>query len=208
MMNEYKRLVKNLVALGLIVGLIIVAVYYFSTNENSEKSIDDSPIQVEAIRTIAEVSTVSYKDEVVIDTVEFYSNSVDLTNPMEWPQLYDKTVNRNIKRRLTLIIKGEVKYGIDLSNDHDFIEKNKDTLWLNLPSSKILDIVISPSMTEVFHEQGDWSDGSRKQLEEMAKEQLRENAEKFGLREKANENAKQLFRKLLRTNKEVIINFE
>lgn len=208
-MNEYARLLKNLVALAVVVGISLLAVYFLSGDEDEGRQIDDTPIQVETIRTIAEISTVSYMDEVVIDTVEFYHTSEESDSYLnELTRMYDELFYDNIKRRLTLIIRGEIRYGIDLTDHPNLIKSNRDTLWLTLPNSEILDVMVSPSMTEVFHEQGEWDDGTRKQLEEMAKNQLRENAEKLDLKNKANENAIQLFRKLLRTKKKLVINFE
>ncbi len=208
MMNDYKRLIKNLVALGVIGLFIVLAVYYFSSLENEQKKIADSPIRIESIRTIAEISTVSYKDEVVIDSIEYYDGVTDLLNPLEWPEVVDRAINHNTKRRLTLIIRGEVKYGLNLTDHNYTVKSNEDSIWLTLPDCEILDVVLTPSKTEVFHEQGTWNDGTRKQMELLAKEKLKQNAIDLNLKDKANENAEQLFNKLIRSKRKLIIDFE
>jgi Protein of unknown function (DUF4230) len=204
MNNEATRLLKNSVAVVIIGVAVYFSFHYFFGTEDTDLKISDTNIQVESIRTIAEISTVSYTDEVVIDTVEHYKQSHSFYDPREWARMYD----HNVKRRLTLIIKGEVKYGIDLTDNNYTLESNEDTVWVELPEPKIIDVIITPSKTEVFQEQGDWSDGARKEMESKAKEKLKLNAGRLNLRTKASENAERLFKTLFRTDKHLIIEFK
>ena len=171
---------------------------------DTELTIDNTPIHIESIKTIAEISTVSYKDEVVIDTVEYYGEFTSVLDPDEWMRV----LNRGIKRRLTLIIQGEVKYGIDLTNKNYSVVSNKDSIWVTLPQPKILDVIISPSKNEVFQEQGSWSDNTRRKLEVKAKFMIQKNADAISLQKKAKENTIRLFKKLIRTPRALIIKFE
>lgn len=204
-MRDYQRLIKNLIGLGLLSAVLLILVWYFTSSED-ELIIDDTPIHVESIRTIAELSTISYKDEVVVDTVVYDKSELSLTNldPTELAKMY----YRNVNKRLTLIFKGEVKYGIDLTDTNYTVAQNEDTLWLKLPRTKILDIVITPSETEVFQEQGYWSDGIRKYLESKAKHKLRSNAKLMKLEKQSQENCTRIFKKLIQTDKEFIIEYE
>lgn len=205
MMKDYQRLIKNLIGLGLIAAVAILIYIFFIREGEKELLIDDTPIHVESIKTIAEISTISYKDEVVVDTIEYYKGGFDVYNPIKWKEIvYD----RKVKRQLTLIFKGEVKYGIDLTDGNYSVEQNEDTLWMNVPAPKILDIIISPKLTEVFQEKGQWSDGSRKKLESIGKYKLKKNAEAMNLEKKSLENAERLFDKLIQTDKKLIIRFE
>jgi len=207
-MNDKKRLLVNVI----IVAIIAVGAYavylYFSSRHNTKLKIDDTSIQIRSIKTIAEISTVSYRDEIAVDSVEYYTGNYNYTSPSDWKEIYDRTVRGNVKRRLTLIVKGEVRYGLDLTDGNFTIHQNKDTVWLKLPKPEILDILLSPSKTEIFQEQGKWSDSARKEMENQAKYELRQNAEDLKLHEKAQENAERLFRKLVLTKKEIIIDFE
>lgn len=197
------RLIKNIVVIGAIALLGFIVYFYFFKDSNDKLLIDETPIHIESIKTIAEISTVSYKDEIVMDTCEYYKKKSSLYDPREWIRMYD----RNIKRRLTLIIKGEVKYGLDLTDSNFELNANQDTVWLKLPQPKILDIIVSPSNTEVFQEQGVWRDSDVKRLEGKAKSTLKQNAHEFKLDEKAAKNAKRLFKKLIQTNKTLVISF-
>lgn len=204
-MNDYKRLIKNIIGLAILGLVAFVAVFLFRKYSDEELKIDDTPVHIEAIKTIAEISTVSFKDEVVIDTVELYNESFDITNPFDWKEyLYD----RNVERRLTMIFRGEVKYGLNLTDGNYEIQHSQDTLKIVLPHPELLDIVLTPSETEIFQEQGEWTDGERKQLESKAKFVFRKNAEDLDLDKKAQENALNLISKLIITDKQLVISFE
>ncbi|HIP32878.1 MAG TPA: DUF4230 domain-containing protein [Crocinitomicaceae bacterium] len=203
MRRDLIRLLKNLVALGVIAIIGFFIYQYFFNSENDELKIEDTPIHIESIKTIAEISTVSYKDEVVIDTVELYKKQNSIYDPREWMRYYD----RNIKRRLTLIVKGEVKIGVNLTNGNYSVNSNADTIWLHLPEPKILDVLVAPSKTEIFQEKGTWKDSDRKQLEMKAKLKLKNNAIKLRLIEKSRKSVVYLFSSLIQSEKKLIIDF-
>lgn len=203
MTKEGKRLIVNTLVL-LVIGAAVAAAYFlFFTNEESELTIDDTPLQIESIRTIAEISNVSYRDEVVMDTVEFHGDDYSFYDYRKWTSMYD----RGVKRRLTLIVKGEVKYGFNLKSNDFAVENQNDTLIITLPQPKILDVIVTPSETEVFQEQGEWKDQVRRNLESKAKHKLRENSESMDLEDKARTNAERLFKKLLGSSRMIIIKF-
>lgn len=181
----------------------MLAINYFAPSQDSSLKIAETPIQIESIRTIAEISTVSYKDEVVIDSVEYYGEFTSVLDPDEWMRV----INRGIKRRLTIIVQGEVKYGIDLTSKNYSISSNSDSIWVSLPEPKLLDVLVTPSKTEIFQEQGNWSDHTRRKLESKAKQKIQMNAEKLGLDKKAKTNIIRLFKKLIRTKRTLIISF-
>ena len=203
MKNEYVRLLKNIFVIGCIVFIVMLAYNYFVPSGDSELKIADTPIHIESIKTIAEISTVSYKDEVVIDTVEYYGEFTSVLDPAEWMRV----LNRGIKRRLTIIVQGEVKYGIDLTNKNYSVASNKDSIWVTLPAPKILDVIVTPSKTEIFQEQGNWEDHTRRKLEAKAKYRIQKNAEAISLQKKAQDNTIRMFNKLIRTKRTLIIRF-
>lgn len=205
MNRELIRLIKNIIVIAAIAIFGFIIYQYFFKSDDNEIKIDETPIHIESIKTIAEISTISYKDEVVIDSVEFYKeHSQSLYDPREWLRMYD----RNVKRRLTLIIRGEVKYGVDLTSGKYSVESNADTIWMHLPEPKILDVLIVPSKTEIFQEKGKWKDRARKKMEMRAKMKLKENAEKLKLQEKARKNTRRLFKTLVQSNKTILIQFD
>lgn len=213
-MKSKIRLVKYTLAIILLtfVGYLI---YQFFAGEEKEENweIDNTPLQIEAIKTIAEISTVSYRDEVVVDSVEFYrtmneqiaGNTLKLIDVDQWKYGLKSS---NIKRRLTLIVKGEVRYGMNLTQNNYKFKQNNDTIWFTLPKPQILDVLVTPSSTEIFLENGEWKDHERKQLENKAKIRLKQNADKLNLEKKTIENICRLFENLIPGEKKIIFNFE
>lgn len=207
-MNDIIRLVKNLVVVLIIggVGYFIYA-YFFKDTPEDELKIDETPIHIESIRSIAEISTVNYKDEVVMDSVVRHKGSAAWTL-FDSRKMYDKYLNSNIKKRLTIIVRGEVRFGVDLSESNFETRQTEDSIFIKLPKPKVMDVEISPSRTEVFQEYGKWTDGGRKSLEVKAKAKLVANAKKLNLNEKTEKNMRRLIKQMIRTHKTVIISFD
>ena len=203
MKSELFRLLKNIIAIGTIIIVGYYAYNYFFKEASNELTIDKSPMHIESIKAIAEIATISYKDEVVMDSIEFYRSEKSVYDPREWIRIYD----RNIKRRITLIVKGEVKYGINLNDENYSIRSNTDTIWLYLPTPGILDVLVSPSRTEIFQESGIWTDTERKKIELLAKQKLKRNAKKLNLGKKAKVNVIRFFKSIVDDRKVVIITF-
>jgi len=206
------RLIKNLLFL-LLAGVGIYAVYiYFWGGDEKGYGIDETPLHVEMVRSIAEISTISYKDEVVEDSVEFYTSTTDQLsgNVLKMTDLdfwkYGVRAS-NIKRRLTLIIKGEVRYGFDFKQRPIDVQFNSDTIWLNLPKPKILDVLVVPTATEVFQENGDWHDSARRAMEKKAIQQLKKNSEALNLNEKATKQMEKLLRNIVPKDRVLLIYF-
>lgn len=212
MRNKKIRLVKNILVLA-VIGLCVFAVYdYFWRQDSAGYAIDDTPLKVEMVRSIAEISTISYKDEVVEDSIEYFDNTMDQVsgNILKMGDLdYWKYGIRssNIDRRLTLILKGEVRYGFDLTDHQIDIQHNKDTIWLNLPKPRILDVIVVPSATIIFQENGNWSDKARITMEKKAIAQLRNNAEQLDLKKKSITQMDKLLRKIVPKDRVLLIYF-
>lgn len=206
-MNDVVRLLKNLLIL-LIIGGVGYLVYHFFFKETPGENlkIDDTPIHVESIRSIAEISTVNYKDEVVMDSVVRHKGN-STWGWLDSREMYDKYLNSNIKRRLTLIVRGEVRFGVDLSESNYTMRQTSDSIFIQLPKPKVLDVVVSPSRTEIFQEQGKWTDRERKSLELKAKAKLVENAKSLNLNSKTEKNMRRLMKQMIRTEKKVIVSF-
>lgn len=205
-MNRNFRLVKNILVLAVIsVGGFFAYRQFFGGEPEPEFILEDSPLHIESIRTIAEISSVSFKDEVVVDTVEYYNNSFNYYDPISWKE---QMIDRNIKRRLTLIMKGEVRYGFDLKDRDIHIKHNEDSVWYLLPEPKILDILISPGQTEVYTEKGTWSDGQRKKMERKAIEQMRKDALNLNLDVKSKANIEKLLESLMVESKTIIVEYK
>ncbi|MFT5859724.1 MAG: hypothetical protein ACI865_001828 [Flavobacteriaceae bacterium] len=203
--SEEKRLLKNVLALIIVGGFGYLAYWYFTRTDDTKLLIANTPMQIKSIRTIAEISTIHYRDELVVDSVERYGNVSIMEHPIDW---YQSQSNGGVKRQLTIIVDGEVNYGLDLSNGNYSIDQtSNDSLFIHLPKAKLLDVIITPSQTEIFQETGKWSDSERKTLEAIAKKRLLANASGEGLDTKAEEQARSLFKQMIQTDKTLIVTF-
>lgn len=208
-MNDITRLLKNILAILIVGGLGYFVYYYFfiRSTGSDELRIDDTPIHIESVRSIAEISVVNYKDEVVMDSVIRHRGNSTWTW-LDSKKMVDKYLNSNIKKRLTIIVRGEIRFGVDLSESNFAVRQTEDSIFIQMPKPKVLDVVVSPSRTEVFQEQGSWSDRERKTLELKAKDKLVKNAEALNLNEKTEKNIRRLMNQMIRTDKEVVISFD
>ncbi len=203
----------NLLILALI-GVGIYAIYsYFRGDGEADYAIENTPLKIEMVRSIAEISTISYSDEVVEDSVEFYSSATEQLSgnalKMMDPDFWKYGVRAStIKRRLTLIVRGEVRYGFNLTDRHIGIRHNPDTVWVTVPEPTILDVLVVPSETEVFQENGDWSDNARRRLEKSAIAQLKNNARKLDLAEKAKKQLSTLLATIIPDKRTLIIDYK
>ncbi len=104
--------------------------------------IDDTPILIKEIKSLGQIITATLYDEVVVD-------STIVNNFPHLPVTNDK---------LVIISRGKVLAGIDLKSLTDSSVKIiKDTVWMQLPQTKIIEVIINPEDYETFEEKGEWS---------------------------------------------------
>jgi hypothetical protein len=206
-------LFKQILKLLILVALILLAVRWCrKSGSGDEMEIENTPMRVELIRNIAEIATISYKDEVVADSVEFYKNAQEqFTGNLEKltdPEHFKYGIRSSwIKRRLTLIVKGEIRYGFDLTHFDLQVRQTDSTLRILLPKPVITDIIVTPSSTEVFLENGNWQDYEVNQLHNKARRKLIQGAANLQLEQKAKANMEQLLKQLIRTSKKLQIQY-
>lgn len=205
MARNKRELIRLIINISVITIVIIAGIIIFrkcSSTENSEWELEQSPLKIENIRKIAELSTVSYLDEVVMDTVEYYDDLSDqitgnikqLTHVDDWKYTLRGSY---VKRRLTLIVGGEVRYGFDLKDSVFNVKSSGDTIIVTVSEPKILDILVVPSKTTVFQEHGNWHDNTRRKLQQKAINELTKRSQQLGLEEKSKKQLESLLQKLV-----------
>lgn len=199
-MRDFQRLIKNIIALTLIAGVVFLVIWYFTSDD--ELTIDPTPIEIQSVKKITELGTVSYKDEVVVDTIVINKIGYDYYDPRT---IIDKYY-RGVDKRLTMIFQGEVRVGFNLAKDDFEMKKNQDTVWVTLPQPEILEVIVTPSKTEIFQEQGSWSEGAKRRLEQRAFAKLEDNTKNLNLYDQSKNNCERLFKKLI-PNKTVIVEY-
>lgn len=211
--SEIIRLIIN----GMVIAAIIVGVVFLvrkcNAGENSEWELENHPLKIENIRKIAELSTVSYLDEVVVDTIEYYDglgeqitgNVKKLSDIENWKYSIRGSA---IKRRLTLIVGGEVRYGFDLKDTTFQTRFSGDSVFVTVARPKILDILVPPSKTTVFQEHGKWHDSARRKLQQKAVNTLSHRSEQLGLEEKSKKQLESLLQKLITDERTLIVTYQ
>lgn len=212
--KEIRTLIIRLVLVGLIAfGGYWVYQLFFKDQSEDEIVLEDTPLKVEQIRSILELNTLKFQDEAVIDTVEYYKSESEfywgtldkLTDPDQFKHGLHPS---GIKRRLTLIVRGELLYGVDLKRkDFQFIPKD-DTLTIVIPQPELLSVSLNPKGTEVYLENGEWKDYERAGLQRKARNKMIASGNRLKLPERAKAPLEKALRALVRTDKTLIIKFE
>lgn len=199
--------------MGVLVVLVLLIVRWCSKDDGPGFTIDDTPMRVERIRSIAELATISYQDEVVVDSIEFYKDGQEqfagsITKLID-PKDFKYGLNpSNIRRRLTLLVKGEVKYGFDLKQAPIKIQENDSLIQVFLPQPKIIDLQVTPSGTEFIQENGRWQDYEIRSVNNKARQKLTYNAELLNLRDQAKSNMTMLMKQLLAKDKAFEVHYQ
>lgn len=156
-------------------------------------TIDDTPILVKEIRSLGQVITATYHDEVVVDST--------IKHPFpQLPVTDDK---------LVIIARGKVLAGMDLKLLADSsITVSGDTVWMLLPQTKILDVIINPGDYETFQEKGKWSPEAVTAVKLSAKGKITANAYNKNIIDKANSKAKAVLEDFLHAAGFKIVLFE
>lgn len=138
-------------------------------------TIEYTPILIKEIRSLGQIITATFYDEVVVDSTIKHS----------FPQL------PIIDYHLVIIARGKVLAGIDLKLLTDTsISVKKDTVWMRLPETKILDVIINPADFETFEEKGNWSPEAVTAVKIKARTKITANAYDKNIVDKATNKAK------------------
>lgn len=158
--------------------------------------IDETPILIKEIKSIAQLITVTYYDEVVADSI--------VAGPVA------KTINTinkllpifpSAEKRFVLVAKGKVLAGTNLQLSNENIIINSDTLTVRLPQSVILDAIINPQDFEIFEERGVWNDEAVRAVKVKARKKMIDRALQQGILQKADAKAKLVIENFLLSTK-------
>lgn len=210
--------IRTLIVRLALVALIVFAGYwiyklFFRVESKDEIVLDETPLKVEQIRSILQLNTLKFQDEAVVDTVEYYHSGTEalmgsLDKLMDVDQIKHGLSGDGVKRRLTLIMKGELLYGVDLQRkDFQFISK-ADSLIILIPKPELLSIALNPKGTEVYIENGEWQDYERMSLQRKARNKMIASGNRLKLAERAKAPLEKALRALVKTDKVLTIKFE
>ena len=204
---EKKIVVKITPAAVLLVVLLLVGAILFHRGIRQEKrslAIDDTPVIITKIRSLGELTTACYYDEMVLSRTK--QNAFSST---ALGSLAREGLGKDVDDHLVLIAKGTVRAGVDLmemtEQDIRFVG---DTAYIRLPAPKYLDVIVNPSGFEVFAETGKWSHDEVTGLQDTARQRLLMGADHYGLKSKAYAGAMDAVTELLAASGYTYIRFD
>jgi hypothetical protein len=131
--------------------------------------------------------TIEYHDEVVVDSTR--SNTRILPLP---PFIFTSGAS------LVLIVKGKLMAGLDLQRlDSSYFSGNRDSISIQLPRAKLLEVIVNPTDVETFVERGTWNSEAFAVLKQKAAAQIIRNATAQGVLHRADEKARNLVMQLM-----------
>jgi len=111
----------------------------------------ETPTIVKEIKSIAELYSVCYFDQLIVDSVRKEVKTTDAVL-----NFFGAKSTTNTK--LVLIASAKVFAGYDLSKlDSTDISAVDSTLTIKLPAPQIIDIVMNPTDVNTFLEEGEWT---------------------------------------------------
>lgn len=160
--------------------------------------IDETPILISEIKTIAELHTAKLYCEVITDSVVLSTTDMAINALRDALAFPPASGTFSMTKKLVLVAKGQVIAGLDLSQltEKDFTFK-KDSVWLRIPTATILDVITNPSDFEIFLEEGTWTFSEVALVKQKAVTQMELEAEKRALLMQANNRAMILMKNFL-----------
>ena len=185
---EKRIVVKITPAAVLLAVLVLVAAVLLTRGDRREKrglTIDDTPVIVTKIRSLGELTTACYYDEIVLSQTKQNAFSSSALG-----SLAREGLGKDVDDHLVIIAKGTVRAGLDLMDiAEEDIRFVGDTAYIRLPAPQYLDVIVNPSDFEVFAESGKWTHAQVTGLQDTARRRLLMGADHYGLKSKAYEGA-------------------
>lgn len=160
-----------------------------------EVKIGETPILIKEIKSIGQLVTYTFFDEVVADSTivtrgSAFVNAFNRLSPVPLLPSADK--------QLVLIGRGKVLAGTDLSQlaDTSVTIKN-DTVTFFLPEPKIFEAIVNPSDFETFVEKGNWTSEEVTLVKLKARRKLEARALHQNILAKADTKAKTILQDFL-----------
>ena len=203
---EKKIIVKITPAAVLLVVLLIVGAFLLHRGVKQEKrplTIDDTPVIVTKIRSLGELTTACYYDEMVLSRTKENAFSSSALGSLA------EGLGKDVDDHLVLIAKGTVRAGLDLMDmSEEDVRFVGDTAYIRLPAPQYLDVIVNPSDFEVFAETGKWTHEEITGLQETARTRLLMGADHYGLKSRAYAGAMDAVTELLVASGYTYIRFD
>ena len=203
---EKKIIVKITPAAVLLVVFLLVGAFLPHRGVRQEKrplTIDATPVIVTKIRSLGELTTACYYDEMVLSRTKENAFSSSALGSLA------EGLGKDVEDHLVLIAKGTVRAGLDLMDmSEEDVRFVGDTAYIRLPAPQYLDVIVNPSDFEVFAETGKWTHEEITGLQETARTRLLMGADHYGLKSRAYAGAMDAVTELLVASGYTYIRFD
>ena len=203
---EKQIIVKITPTAVLLVVLLLVGAFLLHRGVRQEKrplTIDDTPVIVTKIRSLGELTTACYYDEMVLSRTKENAFSSSALGSLA------EGLGKDVDDHLVLIAKGTVRAGLDLMDmSEEDVRFVGDTAYIRLPAPQYLDVIVNPSDFEVFAETGKWTHEEITGLQETARTRLLMGADHYGLKSRAYAGAMDAVTELLVASGYTYIRFD
>jgi len=155
--------------------------------------IDQTPLVIRQIRSLAQLATVTAYTEVVADTTAPASTGDrlrDIFNPF--------TLKVTVNRHLVVVGRVVVHTGVDLTKlqPQDVFIKD-DSISVQLPPAQVLDVILNPSATDIFLEEGRWDNAAVTALKASLQQRAVQDIKSRGVLYQADERAREVLTNFL-----------
>ncbi len=134
--------------------------------------IENTPVLIKEIREMTQLISVTYYDEVVLDSSK--SSSMDILKSLTGVSINPLSPPMD---RIVIIAKGSVQAGTNLrflAESDIYVED--DSVSVRLPEAEILEVIVNPSGFSTFTETGVWSPDAVNLVKAKAKKIMEQRA--------------------------------
>ena len=170
-----------------VVAIVILAAGAFTLyklgifdKKGDELSIDQTANVVTEIKKISEFTSACFYEEIILQETKTTGLKKGISS------LFGTEVSAN--NELVIVANGTVRAGFRLDQlDENNISITSDTLSMVLPKAEIFDVIVNPSDFDIYIEDGTWDHEKVVEVENRAIGQIKNDALKEGILEKATE---------------------
>jgi hypothetical protein len=167
-------------------------------------NIQETPVIIQQINSLAQLITVTFTDEVVMDTAKIGNRFPSLL-----PTAIGTVLTPAIDK-LVIIGRGKVLVGTDLKGlQQNDIYTAGDSIHVVFPRAKILQTILNPSDFETFIEYGTWSEQAITALKIKIRNEINEHAIQQNILQQADARSENIIETFLKNTgfKKVGIDF-
>lgn len=177
-----------LIAMAIAAAITAIGFGVKALIDANQIKIMDTATVVTEIKKISEFTTYTYVDELIIH--EKKAEEKEAKGHIFG--IGKKDVPDTLRSEIVMIVSGVTRAGYDLAKlSENDLKISGDTITVKLPATEIFDVIVNPSDTRMFVEDGKWSHEEVTAMQVNCRNQMHQNALNRGILNKANEVGKE-----------------